>query len=63
MSRAAGSSSGAALAVGAALGLGAAAAAALAVALLSGQKGNKCAQYHVTKRHMQTSPTKKCRRY
>ncbi|KAK9915184.1 hypothetical protein WJX75_005786 [Coccomyxa subellipsoidea] len=41
MSRAAGSSSGAALAVGAALGLGAAAAAALAVALLSGQKGNK----------------------
>ena len=42
MSRAGGSSSGAALAVGAALGLGAAAAAALAVALLSGHKGSKC---------------------
>ncbi len=43
MSRAGGSSSGAALAVGAALGLGAAAAAALAVALLSSQKSSKCA--------------------
>lgn len=41
MSRAGGSSSGAALAVGAALGLGAAAAAALAVALLSGQKNSR----------------------
>ncbi|EIE22335.1 RabGAP/TBC [Coccomyxa subellipsoidea C-169] len=41
MSRAGGSSSGAALAVGAALGLGAAAAGALAVALLSSQKSNK----------------------